>query len=121
MNSMLNLLYQDGIYWFYEMPAQRAGTVFIIVKNVYNEEVFRGLYLKNFGANPTVKVRRGKSGTYVYYKITFRCESVAFEIILQNNGVLKEVYRDLQYVDYNKTRLVITTRKGGINVTRKSK
>lgn len=117
----MNLLYQDGIYWFYEMPAQRDGTVFIIIKNVYNKEVFRGMYLKNFGNNPTIKVRKGKSGTYTYYKVTFRCDDVVFELVFENIGILREVYKDLQYADYNNSRLIVTTKKGGIKVVRKAK
>ena len=121
MNSDTVLIFQDGIYYFYITPAQRAGTVFLTIRNAYNKEIYRGMYLKDFGNNPIIKVRKGKSGTYTYYKVTFRCENVVFELIFLSNGVIKEVYRDLKYADYNTTRLVISTVKGGIKVVRKPK
>lgn len=117
----MECIFQDGIFYFYLMPAQRAGTVFLVVRDVHNKEIFRGMYLKDFGNNSTVKVKKGKSGTYTYYKITFKCENIVFELILQYNGILTEVYKDLTYADCNTSRLVVTTRKGGLNVKRVSK
>ena len=123
MNANSNLLYKDDKYSFYLSKTDRAGCLLLEVFDSFNRCIFSHIFLANFGKSPTQKVFKGHSGTYEYFKFTAKCENIVQELVLLvlGDSVLKPIYLDSVYSDYNKTRLVISTTKGGLKVTRKAK
>ena len=120
MNSQFNLIYKDEKFGFYLSKTDRNGCLLLEILDNSNRCVFSHMFLANFGSNPTQKVFNGKSGTYRYYKFTAKCDNIVQELVLleQSPTILKPIYLDSVYADSSTSRLVVTTTKGGLKVTR---
>lgn len=114
-----NLIYNDGVFRFYTEDLYNEGKVLLTILDSHNCAIYSFQFLSNFKA----KVFRGKSGTYVYYKVTFSKDDVCQELVLLPLSVqiLKPIYLDSSFVSKSKTRLVIRTKKGGLSVKREIK
>lgn len=117
------MIYEDSFFKFYIEPLDNPNMASLVVHDSCDGFVFRHTFLAKFGNNPVQKVFHGRSGTYEYYKITFKCEDIGQELVLLVMGrhILKPVYLDDKYVDLSNTRLRISTKKGGLTIRRVEK
>lgn len=109
------MIYNDGIFKFCIEQTNDKNINSLVVLDSCNGFVFRYNYTDRLD-----KIFRGKSGTYNYYKITFRSNNLIKEMILLefSRNILKPIYLDDKFADNNSSKLVIRTKKGGLNVKR---
>lgn len=119
VSEKANLIYNDGIFRFYTEDLDEEGKIVLKILDSHNCGVYSFQFLSKFKA----KVFRGKSGTYVYYKVTFSKDDVCQELVLLPLSVqiLKPIYLDSSFVSKSKTRLVIRTKKDGLSIKREVK
>lgn len=112
------LLYEDENYKFYSIQSSPYGCKILIKDASDNPIQVNGLETKDYVNKVfNIRVSKGKSEPYTYYKITYESDTMIQEIVIEDVGILKLVYTE-GYVPKKSKSLQIKTTKGGIKVRR---